>query len=98
MEHNISLNLEEPVSEYVKQTVFNIKHRAFIFSKNLVLYVGSIAFDKIYFSIFDQLIRSGTSIGANLVEGRVGSSVNDFIKFYSVALNRLIKQNIGFAW
>ena len=78
--------LNEPQPEYGKPAVYNIKHRAFIFSKNIVLYVGALKFDKIYFSIFDQLIRSATSIGANLVEGRAGSSVNDFLKFYTIAL------------
>ena len=36
--------------------------------------------------MFDQLLRSATSIGANLVEGAAGSSKNDFIKFYTIAL------------
>lgn len=39
-----------------------------------------------YFSMFEQLLRSATSIGANLVEGYAGSSKNDFIKFYNIAL------------
>ena len=69
-----------------QDVIYNIKHRAYNFSKNVVLYVGSIQIEKIYFSIFDQLIRSATSIGANLVEGRAGSSKNDFIKFYTIAL------------
>lgn len=72
--------LEEPGKAY------NIKHRAYAFSKNIVLYVGSLEIRKIYFSIFDQLIRSATSVGANLVEGRAGASKNDFIKYYTIAL------------
>lgn len=36
--------------------------------------------------MFDQLLRSATSIGANLVEGSAGASKKDFIKFYTIAL------------
>ena len=34
----------------------------------------------------DQLLRSGTSIGANLEEGQAGQSRADFISKYSIAL------------
>ena len=33
-----------------------------------------------------QLLRSGTSVGANIVEARAGSSRKDFTNFYSYAL------------
>ncbi len=36
--------------------------------------------------IADQLIRSSTSIGANIVEGRASSSRLEFKKFYEIAL------------
>jgi four helix bundle protein len=83
---NELLFLDEPGSDYEKNLVFNIKHRVYKFSKEIVLYVGSLKFDKIYFSIFDQLIRCSASIRANLVEGSAGSSVSDFLKFYFIVL------------
>ncbi len=67
-------------------SVYNIKHRAFYFSRDILLFIGKQKYDRIYFSIFDQLIRSSTSIGANLVEGISGASKNDFIKFHVIAL------------
>jgi four helix bundle protein len=67
-------------------SVYNIKHRAFYFSKDIVLFIRRQKYDRIYFSLFDQLIRSSTSIGANLVEGISGASKNDFIKFHVIAL------------
>jgi len=36
--------------------------------------------------MFDQLLRSGTSIGANIIEAKSGSSTKDFKKFYIIAL------------
>ena len=72
--------LEEP------ERVYNIKHRAYQFAKDVVLFVGATRYNKIYHSIFDQLVRSATSIGANLVEGKAGSSKKDFLNFYTIAL------------
>jgi four helix bundle protein len=51
-----------------------------------VQFISTAKYDRIYFSIFDQLLRSGTSIGANIVEGKAGSSTKDFRNFYTIAL------------
>lgn len=52
----------------------------------LIEFVRETQYERIHFSIFDQLIRCGTSIGANLVEGTAGCSKKDFINFYHIAL------------
>ncbi len=57
---------------------YNIRHRCFFFSKNIIVFVGDCKYDRIYSSLFDQLLRSATSIGANVVEGRAGSSKKDW--------------------
>ena len=72
--------LEEP------QKVYNIEHRAFKFSKDVILFVSESRFDKVFHSMFDQLVRSATSVGANLVEAKAGSSEKHFLKFYVIAL------------
>lgn len=72
--------VEEP------EKIYDIKHRAYIFSKDTINYIASVKIDRIYFSIFEQLIRSATSIGANLVEGSAGASRKDFINYYTIAL------------
>jgi len=72
--------LEEP------QKIYNIRHRAFQYSKDVVLFVAETKFEKVFHSIFDQLVRSATSIGANLVEAKAGASKKDFLKFYIIAL------------
>lgn len=56
---------------------YNIRHRCYFFSKEVVLFVKVCKYDRVYHSLFDQLIRSATSIAANLIEGRAGSSRND---------------------
>jgi four helix bundle protein len=65
---------------------YNIRHRCYFFSKEVVLFVKRCTYDKVYSSLFDQLIRSATSIGANIVEGRAGSSKKDWKKFFVIAL------------
>ncbi|MFA6086409.1 four helix bundle protein [Mucilaginibacter sp.] len=65
---------------------YNIKHRCYQFSKELVLFIASARYEKIFFSLFDQLIRSGTSVGANIVEAKAGSSTKDFKNYYKIAL------------
>jgi four helix bundle protein len=66
--------------------VYNIRHRAFYFSKDIILFVSRQHVDLVFNSVLDQLVRSATSIGANLVEGIAGASKNDFIKYNIIAL------------
>ncbi len=49
-------------------------------------FIKASAYERIYFSLFDQLLRCGTSIGANVVEGGAGSTKKDVINFYHIAL------------
>ena len=65
---------------------YSLSHRCFYFSKDVLLFVRECKYEKIYFSLFDQLVRSATSIGANIVEGKAGSSKIDWRKFYNIAL------------
>lgn len=66
---------------------YNIRHnRCYYFAKEVVFFVKESKYDKVYSSLFDQLIRSATSIGANMVEGRAGSSRKDWKKFLVISL------------
>jgi four helix bundle protein len=63
-----------------------MKHRCYHFSKDIISFISEVHIERIHFSIFDQLLRSATSIGANVVEGKSGSSRKDFKNFYTIAL------------
>lgn len=67
-------------------TPYNIKHRAFYLAKDIISFIASTKYERIYFSMFEQLVRCASSIGANLVEGVAGSSKKDFINFNVIAL------------
>ena len=61
--------------------------RVYQYSLEIMGFVDSLP--RCYLSIqiiAKQLIRSATSIGANVVEAQAGSSKNDFINFLSYAL------------
>jgi four helix bundle protein len=49
---------------------FEIKRRCYQFSRDLLKFIADTNYERIHLSIFDQLLRSGASIGANVVEGR----------------------------
>ena len=72
------------VNEFEKP--YNIRHRCFYFSKEIVLFVKACKYEKVFQSLFDQFIRSSTSIGANVVEGKSGSTKKDWKNFYVIAL------------
>jgi four helix bundle protein len=66
---------------------FDIKERSYIYSLDLINFIDNL--NKKSFStdiIAKQLIRSGTSIGANVAEAQSGSSKKDFTNFLKYAL------------
>lgn len=65
---------------------YNIRHRCFLFAKETVEFIKAENWDYVYRSMFDQLLRSATSIGANVVEGKAGSSKKDWLRFFTIAL------------
>jgi four helix bundle protein len=64
----------------------DIRTRCFNFSLNVINVCDLLPNKRSAWVISDQLIRSSTSIGANLIEGRASSSRLEFKKFYEIAL------------
>lgn len=64
----------------------DVKHRAYYFSLKILQLVQLFPEKYIYKIISGQLIRSATSIEANLIEARGSSSKKDFARFYEIAL------------
>lgn len=58
---------------------YNLIDRTEIFGKNIVIFAKSIPKNCITIPLISQLIRSGTSIGANYCEADNAESKNDFI-------------------
>ena len=64
----------------------DIKTRCYSFSLQVIGFIETLEIKKVYFSITNQLLRSATSIGANIIEAKSASSKKDFINFYQIAL------------
>jgi len=65
---------------------YDIKERSFLFSKAVVDWMRDSDQEYRFRSLYDQLLRSATSIGANLVEGTAGQSKKDWLKFLHISL------------
>lgn len=65
----------------------DLKQRAYLYALDVIEFVDSL--NKNDFSaqvIAKQLLRSATSIGANIIEAQAGSSKKDFTNFFNYAL------------
>lgn len=68
-----------------KEKVFDIRERTFLFSRRVLDIVSMLPRDKDLESIRKQLIKSGTSIGANTEEGDGSITRRDFINKIAIA-------------
>ncbi len=64
----------------------SLRGRCYQLSLNLIKLIDGLPKQRSCWVIADQLIRCGTSIGANLVEGTASSSRLEFKKFFEIAL------------
>ena len=64
----------------------DLKHRAYQYSITTIEFIDTLSRDTTTDVIAKQLLRSATSIGANIVEAKGASSKRDFTNFFSHAL------------
>ena len=65
----------------------DIRHRAYLFAVSLVKLIDEMDMSDVSCQVIaKQLVRSATSIGANILEAQAGSSKKDFAKFMNYAL------------
>lgn len=64
----------------------DLKVRAYYLSIKTIRFLETLPEKRIYWTISDQLLRSITSVGANIVEAKSSASRKEFIKFYQIAL------------
>ncbi len=62
------------------------KKRCFKFSLSVLRLSESLRDKRINWSLLDQLVRCGTSIGANIVEGGNSTSRKEFINYFQIGL------------
>ena len=74
------------MQNYNSKFKIDLKDKCYKFSLKIITLTDSLPNKRSTWIIADQLIRSATSIGANLIEARASSSRIEFKKFYEIAL------------
>ena len=64
----------------------NFIRRLIKFSIEIIKLSEEMRQKEVFWSIIDQLIRSATSIGSNVVEAKSSSSKRDYLRFFEIAL------------
>lgn len=64
----------------------NFAKRLIKFSIDILKFCEEIRKERVLWSVADQLSRSATSIGANIIEAKSSSSRRDYLKFFEIAL------------
>ena len=62
------------------------KKRLYSFTLRLIRFIDNLPGDNVSRRLGDQLLRSGTSIIANYIEGQAASSRKDFTNFMNISL------------
>ena len=70
----------------MENKVYDLKKRSYIYSLDVIKFLECLPKDYIAQTIGKQLLRSATSVGANIVEAQAASSKKDFANFYNHAL------------
>ncbi len=73
------------------------KSRLYKFTLNLIEFIDKLPNDNVSKKISDQLIRSGTSIIGNYIEGRSASSRKHFTNYLNTALKSSNESKLWFA-
>lgn len=63
-----------------------VKYRAFYLSIKIINFMDILTSKQSIRIVSDQLIRSTTSIGANIVEAKSSSSKREFLNYFQIAL------------
>lgn len=79
---NLNLKMQNDKSKF--KIEFN--KRLIRFSLKIINICREVQKDRILWAIADQLIRSSTSIGANIIEAKSASSKMDYLKYFQIAL------------
>jgi four helix bundle protein len=64
----------------------DLNRRLYDYSLSIVKFVDGLPKDSLTQVLTNQLLRSGTSVTANIIEARGSSSKKDYINFYTYAL------------
>jgi len=79
-------NLKLKMQNQTSKLKTDLKHRTYQYSIKMIEFLDTLPKDVSTEVITKQLLRSATSIGANIVEAKAASSKRDFTNFFSHSL------------
>ncbi|MBA7681415.1 hypothetical protein ES703_89753 [subsurface metagenome] len=85
--------MENDKSKFKKE----FKKRLYNFVLRLIEFIDRLPKDNVSRRIGDQLLRSGTSILGNYIEGESASSKKDFINYFNTSLKSANESKLWFA-
>jgi four helix bundle protein len=68
------------------EKIYDIKKRTLVFSLDIINFLKELDRSYIADTLGKQVLRSSTSVGANIVEAQAAPSKKDFANFFNVAL------------
>ena len=75
----------------------DLKKRLYRFTLKMIEFLDKLPNDNVSRRIGDQLLRSGTSIIGNYIEGQAASSKKDFTNYFNTALKSTNESKLWFA-
>lgn len=79
--------MQEPKTKTTDQKLkTEFKNRVYLYTIKSLRFINSIPENRINKVIVNQLIRSLTSIGANIIEAKASNSKKDFARYFDIAL------------
>ena len=70
----------------MQNSKLELKHRAYVFALEIIKFIDILSQNQSSKIIANQLIRSATSIGANVIEAQACGTKKDFTNFFNHAL------------
>lgn len=89
----LKIKMQNDKSKFKK----DFKKRLYAFTLRLVEFLDNLPNDNVSKRIGDQLLRSGTSIIGNYIEGQAASSKKDFTNYFNTSLKSSNESKLWFA-
>lgn len=70
----------------MENKIYDLKKRTYVYALEVIKLLENLSKGYISETIGRQLLRSATSVGANVIEAQASSSKKDFANFYSYSL------------
>ena len=72
--------------DQTKTRIYNLQDRTYRYALDVVRFLETLPHDYVAQTMGKQLLRSATSVGANVVEAKASGSKRDFANFYNHSL------------